>query len=136
MTLNQRRSVMKTIIEEGVTYKVEYPFVRCKYNIIDGENYIETDGWKPGIIYTGECAEQEASPVAEGLGQVRMEVVSIHKPGKYPMRIFFLRSFVNPDGEEFGKGKLRITTAGNFTILCKGYRYTYEYDGEEYGQGY
>lgn len=59
------------------------------------------------------------------MGLMVLSEVSRHKPGKYLERVFYVRSWVTPEGHPFGKAKLRITTAANFARLCKGYRHKF-----------
>ena len=52
-------------------------------------------------------------------------VVAAFKPGRFPTRIFFTRSFTDPDGKTFGKGALRISTLDKFRRLTRGYLIPY-----------
>ena len=59
-------------------------------------------------------------------GEMLLSVVSTHKPGKFPERIFYTRQWKDPEGKVFGKGALRVTTIGTFRRLLRGYRHKYE----------
>ena len=50
-------------------------------------------------------------------------MVSTHKPGAFPTRVFYTRKWIDPQGKTFGKDALRVTTLGYFRTLTKGYRY-------------
>ena len=63
--------------------------------------------------------------VCHGWGQRIIEVVSQHKPGKYPERVFFVRRWRGPDGVVFGKNALRVTTIATLKRwLRMGHPYT------------
>ncbi|AZW24455.1 hypothetical protein CS345_17375 [Bordetella bronchiseptica] len=95
----------------------------------DGEFY---DGktWRPGIRFevrdSGYLYDPDQVAIADGMGQMVLEVVSRHKPGKFPERTFFLRSFVDPNGRAFGKARLRVTTTPAFKRMAAGYRHEFE----------
>ena len=59
----------------------------------------------------------------------KMQVVML--PGKFSSRVFYVRRWRDPDGKEFGKPRLRVTTTAAFAKLTKGYRHPYLLDGEE-----
>lgn len=109
----------------GQEHRAPYPFVRATYDIGDLENGPnEHPTWNPGVErgasqYSDWC-------IADARGEVVYTVVALFKPASYPMRVFYLRHWVDPDGKKFGKGKLRITTVQNFRTLIKGYRHDYE----------
>jgi hypothetical protein len=39
--------------------------------------------------------------------------------------VFYVRKWEDPDGRQFGKGALRMTTLGAFRQLLSGYRFPY-----------
>jgi len=109
----------------GSTFRVKYPFVRCKYEVADGDVIAEIDSWKPGVIIDGD-EFGDSYTVADADGEMILTVVDTFKPGRFPMRVFFTRKFINPDGQEFGKGKLHIVIASKFKRLIAGYGHDYE----------
>jgi hypothetical protein len=121
------------VIEENKTYTVEYPFCRDKVSVPpddeDGD-FCEIDTWRPGTKYVDgpdACTEDTyVISVADAMGKMHLSVVSIHRPGKFPTRVFFTRQWQDPDGKTFGKGKLHVTTQQAFTRLLRGYRHEYE----------
>lgn len=111
----------------GETFRIQYPFVRTTYDLIDGDGISEVPTWRPG------CNVEAAPPygednmlVADAVGGVVFTVVDCFKPGRFPMRVFFTRQFVDPDGKTFGKGKLHIATVEKFRRLITGYYYGYD----------
>ena len=120
----------------GQLYRVPYPFCWDTYTEyeFDGENTSSTemDTWRPGIRWVegshsnpyDDGTGQDA--VADGMGFMLADIVSVHKPGRFPERIFFVRTWQTPDGKIFGKTKLRITTTHAFRQLIKGYRHEFE----------
>lgn len=112
----------------GEVFTVSYPFSRDTYEALDideeGISTATVPSWKvgpkPEHVYPDDCQD-----VADGIGQCAIVVVSVHKPGRYPARVFFTRSWIAPDGKAFGKGKLRIAVAGAFRALIGGYRHQF-----------
>lgn len=118
-------------MEVGEVFAVPYPFVRDKYMELDqdeeGVVEIERQTWRPGTRFEEYGREGEYTDcLADAMGTMRVTVVSLHKPGRYPARVFYTRQWIDPDGKQFGKGKLRITTEAAFRILLRGYRYQFE----------
>lgn len=115
--------------------EVDFPFVRCKASTYDGEGPYEFVSWKPGVVsrYVGNWGDTEF--IAHGVGKMRLQVVSRHKPGKqYPERVFFVRTWVTPDGHQFGKTGLKITTEQAFQRRTRGYLYEFRLDNPEDGE--
>lgn len=120
----------------GSTLSAPYPFVRETVSLPDacedGFGSIDVETWRPGTRVEskerrGPYYEDEfVCYAADGVGQMELSVVSVHRPGKYPTRVFFTRQWVDPDGKRFGKKKLRMTTVTAFLALAKGYRHDFE----------
>lgn len=112
-----------------------YPFVRCMATAYDGEGLVDFLSWRPGIVYRpqGQYSDDE-NRIAHGLGAMILTVVSMHKPGRYPARVFYTRQWVNPDGTRFGKGALRIATEEKFKRLARSYAYPFSVDEPEEGE--
>ena len=104
----------------GETYEVDYPFVRCTFSEWDEEGCHSVKSWRPGCEYDVDDWGN-AGAYCNGMGKQLLTVVSVHKPGKYPTRIFFTRQWRDPDGKAFGKGSLRICTLEKFRRLAKGF---------------
>lgn len=109
--------------------RAPYPFFR-----VLGTNWKDVMGpeimcWRPGTR-AEHCAPDDVESVADGLGLIVLTEVSRHKPGKYPERVFYVRQWIDPEGKQFGKTDLRMTTAQAFARLCKGYRHDFEMAGE------
>jgi hypothetical protein len=117
----------------GDVFRVKYPFIleRVSLRSMDEEGCgsYETDSWRPGI---SEDVDHGGNPsyALDGYGEMVLTVVDVFRPGRFPTRVFYTRSWVDPDGRTFGKGALRITTAANFTKLRRGYRYPYAMQDE------
>lgn len=108
----------------GVIYEVDYPFVQAMYNGLDEDGPYERMSWKPGVEFKMTCPD-DGEMFCDGIGKQILTVVSTHKPGKYPERVFYTRRWLDPAGHEFGKTKLRMTTTSAFRWLTKGYRHPY-----------
>jgi len=109
-------------VEIGKTYKIKYPFVRTKYFDFTCEDDAPKDGWRPGVEFASGD-EWDGCFYADGKGYQVLQVVDVHKPGKYRTRVFYTRSWIDPDGVEFNKPGLRIMAMSGFKNLLKGYRY-------------
>ena len=119
---------MKQQITPGETYSVRYPFVKTTFELPPDDPEATTtatvEGWRPGAEFGHDG--YDTISVADGHGEMLLSVVSTHKPGKFPERIFYTRQWKDPGGKVFGKGALRVTTIGTFRRLLRGYRHKYE----------
>lgn len=106
--------------------EVPYPFVRETVSLPDddeeGTGSVEVETWRPGTRQE-HVGMGDVESYADGIGSMQLTVVSEHKPGRFPTRIFFTRRWVDPDGKQFGKPKLRMTTKAAFQRLAAGYRH-------------
>ena len=108
--------------EPGTQFKVRYPFVLTTGNECDEEGPHYFPSWKPGVERQAVYPDSDEA-VFHGEGFMVLTVVDTFKPGKYPTRVFYTRSWIDPQGHTFGKTKLRMTTVGHFKTLVNGYRY-------------
>ncbi|PDT15875.1 hypothetical protein CO670_15370 [Rhizobium sp. J15] len=116
----------------GQEFKNAYPFVRGTYSTFDEEGEHEVQTWNPGVRY--EAAGywgDETEVIADGNGFQILTVVDVHKPGKYPTRVFYTVSWVRPDGRPFGKKKLHIATVDKFRRLSRGFHLAYAIEIDE-----
>ena len=111
---------------EGSEHRVPYPMVLEPVELIGDDGPYQTKSWRPGVCYVQQCPYGDPAASADGVGWMVLHVVSVHKPGKYPERVFFIRTWIDPDGQAFGKTKLRMTTTQAFRAMAKGFRYEYE----------
>lgn len=111
---------------EGQVHRVAYPMVLEPVELLGDDGPYQTKSWRPGVRYVSEAPYGESTAYADGIGWMVLEVVSIHKPGSYPERAFYTRKWIDPDGNEFGKKKLRVTTSQAFRAMSSGFRYEYE----------
>lgn len=103
-----------------------YPFVREQFISFEpnGESFSD-EGWRPGCRIENDGPYGEGSYYADETGAMILTVVSLHKPGRYPTRVFFTRQWRDPDGKVFGVQKLRVTTEQAFKRMAKGYRHEF-----------
>lgn len=99
---------------EGATYGRWYPFKREDFHGFDADGPFTSPTWNPGWRYELVGHYGDSCPVWDGEGVQMRHVVSIHKPGRYPTRVFYTRQFRSPDGWLFGKTSLRMTTLAAF----------------------
>lgn len=111
----------------GEIYRVRYPFVRCDVTLCGEDGPYETKSWRPGvnIELCGPWGE-DTDIVANGEGEMILTVVDVHKPGRFPTRVFYTRQFVSPDGHTFGKRGLRMTTVDAFKRRAAGFKLAYD----------
>lgn len=126
---------MSEPIKAGAVFRVVYPFVRDSFTLpeFDGEQYCEvtTPSWKPGCGYRPDGPDS-VEPFCHAEGSMELTVIDVHKPGKYPARVFFTRQWIGPDGKKFGKTALRIMTMPAFKRRAAGwFAEAYEVDSEQ-----
>ena len=112
-----------TAPEPGAIYECPYPFVRKPY---ETGPYDENDApvieltWTPGVRFIN-CGPDDTEAVHDGIGARIATVVSFHKPGRYPTRVFYTVQWRDPAGRAFGKPKLRMATVEKFCRQARGY---------------
>lgn len=107
--------------------EVPFPFVREEAQVIGEDGPEDVMSWRPGTVEIPQPPYGEYSDsVADGIGRMLLTEVSRHKPGRYPERVFYVRQWIDPDGNQFGKTNLRITTAAVFKRLSAGYMHEYK----------
>lgn len=106
----------------GAVLAVAYPFVREATTLLDEEGPYETETWRPGTRFAPVPPDYSES-VADAMGEMQITIVSTHKPGRFPTRVFYTREWVDPDGKRFGKPKLHTATAATVTRMLNGYRH-------------
>lgn len=111
---------------EGSEHRVAYPMVLEPVELLGDDGPYQTKSWRPGVRYVNQSPYGDSAASADGVGWMILRVVSIHKPGKYPERVFYTRTWTDPTGQSFGKTKLRVTTTQAFRAMAKGFRYEYE----------
>ena len=114
-------------LQPGREYVVSgYPFRRETVVLLGEGGVYEAESWIPGVTYPDD--PYGGLPVADGLGELLLTIVSLHKPGKYPERAFYVRQFRGPDGEMFGKTELRVASVRKFGRLLSGYAHPFMLD--------
>lgn len=130
---------MKTTpIVAGAVFDVApFPFVRHKANLPDDEGeYVEVDCWKPGVRMEDRFGQYDAwqDAVADGIGSLRLTVVSVHTPPGFPQRVFFLRTWTDPDGKAFGRRRLMVTIVAAFRRRAEKYGRDFSLGDREYSE--
>ena len=118
-------------IEPGAVFELDHPFTRERSMVgWDDEGAMYANSWCPGVRFE-PIGPEESGAFADGVGKQILTIVSTHRPGKYPLRIFYTRQWIAPNGKRFGKDNLHIRAIQSFRQLIKGYRYTYEIADQE-----
>lgn len=110
-------------------HQIKFPFIQQKYSgPLDGALVEDAQTWRPGT--SREADDDGYNPIysADGEGLMVLEVLGCFKPGRFPERTFYLRRFIDPDGRQFGKEKVRVIASSAFKRMLKGYRHPYELD--------
>ncbi|MDR7092287.1 hypothetical protein [Hydrogenophaga laconesensis] len=111
----------------GAVFTVPYPYFREEVDLPPEDAQsgpITAITWRPGVRWVQRYDDSDAE--AEGMGAMLLTVIDVHKPGRFPARVFFTRQWQDPDGKLFGKGGLRITTVPAFLRRAKGYMHEFE----------
>ncbi|PCI04587.1 MAG: hypothetical protein COB78_09855 [Hyphomicrobiales bacterium] len=102
-------------------FEVKYPFALDKY-----PSYSDTPAqevWIPGFKVSEDETENGNILYAHDHGKAIYTVVSIHRPGKYPIRVLYTRHWVDPTGTAIkGKG-LRCLSIAKFKRDSTKYAY-------------
>lgn len=115
-------------LEPGQIIEVAYPFFRRLTTLFEADSPIDIETWVPGCEPRQD--DDDCDFFADGMGKMTLTIVSLHKPGGFPERVFYTRRWVDPDGKAFGKGKLHIKSKAQFSKLCKGYRHGFYFNDE------
>lgn len=112
-------------IQIGAVFEVPHPFILDDYEGLDEDGPFKTKSWRPGTR-PEMCGPEDCEMVADAMGVQIVTVVSTHKPGRFPERVFYTRRWRAPTGREFGQGKLHTKTSQAFRRLIKGYRHPFQ----------
>ena len=125
---------MKPKIEVGKTYSVRYPFVLEDVELPpddpDATQMSNVKSWRPGVEWD-QVDEYCAYACADAFGEMLLTVIDVHKPGRFPTRVFYTRKWKDPNGKVFGKCGLRITTVDRFRRISSCYKHEIWVDGEK-----
>lgn len=117
--------MMKQTFTPGQVIEVpNYPFTRTVFNGEDESGPFQVEGWRPGVE-TEFDGGFDVESVADSTGSMILTVISTHKPGRFPERIFYTRQWRDPDGKVFGATKLRIATVEKFRRIASRYQHPF-----------
>ena len=117
-------------VEAGAVFTNRYPFYKAHYEELAVDGPRKTVSWRPGVFYRA-CLPEDSEAVAHDNGFQVLTVVDVHKPGRYPSRVFFTQKWIDPKGREFGRNNLKIATMQAFKRKLGGYRFEYKVDPNE-----
>lgn len=116
-------------IAEGKEFRVRYPFTLEDYEGYGADGPYKTKSWQPGVRFEDRFVPPdgcESDGVADGEGEMILTVISVHKPGRYPTRVFYTRRWRDPKGREFGKTRCCCAILSKFRRLATGYQHEFE----------
>lgn len=128
----------KVEIIEGAVFEIAYPFVLDDYEDIDEEGPHTVKSWRPGVRYEQRTihffgdVDVTSDAVCDGMGKQLIRVISTHKPGRFPMRVFYIRQWLTPTNRLFGKTNCRVASIAGFRNLIKGYRHEIDRVGSQH----
>jgi len=112
--------------EVGQVHERWTPFIveDKKLTYFDGENFTTSaiKHWRPGLK-SEPIYPDDARPVWDGEGAEIRRIVSIASIEGGGKRILYRRTWRRPDGGEFGKARVRMTTPSAFTAWLRGSGY-------------
>lgn len=114
---------------EGAIFEVVHPFIKDKWQAIDEDGPCYAESWRPGVKFE-PISPEDSGAFADGVGKQILTVISIHKPGRFPERVFYTRQWEAPNGKRFGKRRLLVKTSQDFRRIIAGYRYPYDLNEE------
>lgn len=85
----------------------------------DGFGTIKVKSWRPGVR-DEQTAPDDFEAVWDGEGVEMRRVVAVVAIDGGGVRVLYRRSFRRPDGKEFGKPRVRMTTPSAFTAWARG----------------
>jgi hypothetical protein len=116
-------------LEAGRVFEVAFPFVLERVELPpddpEATSMAEVDSWRPGVQWDDDGRGNSVA-AADAIGAMLLTVVSVHRPGKFPTRVFYTRQWRDPTGKMFGKQSLRVTTSQAFKRRIRGYAHEYE----------
>jgi hypothetical protein len=98
---------------KGEVFKAPCPFLRAMRYETDWDTFEQKEilSWKPGLKWENEFTG-ESFATAHGMGECVWTIVDTHKlPAPYKTRVFFIRTWIDPDGRSFGKKDLKVLAA-------------------------
>lgn len=113
----------------GAVIEVGHPFMRDTFDGFDSDGPFRLACWRPGVYFEERLVPPDGHYTdcyADAVGKQILTIVSVHKPGRWPTRIFYTREWEDPDGKRFGKAKLFCRSAAAFRILTNGYRHLFD----------
>jgi len=85
----------------------------------DGFGVIKVKSWRPGVR-DQQTAPNDFEAIWDGEGLEIRRIVAVVPIDGGGVRVLYRRSFRKPDGTEFGKTKVRMTTPSAFTAWVRG----------------
>lgn len=113
--------------QAGQIITVEFPFLRTAYehrDFIDGRWVNETRlGWRPGQTFESD-GYGDTYAWAHGMGHSVYKIIDIHKlPYPHKTRIFYIRTWIDPDGKPMGRKTVQILTPNALRDRIKKWQY-------------
>lgn len=103
----------RSTYEVGQIHEVRTPFIVEDREIPSDDGLLTIKSWRPGVE-NDQIDDWETRTWCHGYGaEIRRIVAVVDADGS--RRILYRRTFRRPDGGEFGKAKVRMTTPSGFT---------------------
>ena len=132
---------MRTKYEAGQTYERWTPFIVEDRELHtfdeDGGSSRTIKSWRPGVKHRA-VGPEDSQMEWDGAGAEVRRIVGIASIEGGGSRILYRRTWRRPDGGEFGKATVRMTTPSGFTAWRTGsgssFRRELEYQRREIGE--
>lgn len=85
----------------------------------DGFGLVKIKSWRPGVRHE-QTAPDDVEAIWDGEGTELRRIVAVVTIDGGGVRILYRRSFRRPDGKEFGKPNVRMTTPSGFSAWARG----------------
>lgn len=85
----------------------------------DGFGMVKIKSWRPGVRHE-PTAPDDFEAIWDGEGLELRRIVAVVPLDVGGTRILYRRSFRRPDGKEFGKPRVRMTTPSAFSAWARG----------------
>lgn len=85
----------------------------------EGFGLVRVKSWRPGVRHE-PTAPDDFEAIWDGEGVELRRIVAVSKIEGGGVRLLYRRTYRRPDGKEFGRGTVRMTTPAAFTAWKRG----------------
>lgn len=97
----------------GQVWEKDTPFIKGTRTDVPEDGAFEAVNWHPGVRYV-PCAPDDFTSEWDGLGAEIRSIVAIVSVDRGPPRVLYRKHWRRPDGGEFGRRRVCMTTPSGF----------------------